>query len=242
MNPGTADERIAYGGDPNQFFDVYDAKGTPRGTAVMIHGGFWRSRWDLSNASNLCRGLSRAGYQVASLEYRRVGETGGGWPETFEDVVAGFHAAREKMGPAMKPVVAGHSAGGHLALRLAVATDAMAGVVALAPAAVLQLGFRLHLGSGATEEFLGGAPEAIPDVYEAACPSRHASCVRRILLHGSADDVVPLEVSEAFLAARAADAGRVELVRLEGVDHMELIDPESRTWPAVLAAFETLRG
>jgi hypothetical protein len=46
----------------------------------------------LTHASHACAALARAGLAVASLEYRRVGDSGGGWPSTFEDVIDGFTA------------------------------------------------------------------------------------------------------------------------------------------------------
>ena len=49
------------------------------------------------------------GIVTANLEYRRVGQPGGGWPGTYEDVVAALEAASEHLGRA--PVVVGHSAG-----------------------------------------------------------------------------------------------------------------------------------
>src|SRR4051794_40004016 len=92
--PIQADGRIAYGKDGNQFFDVWRPKGNPaRGAAVVIHGGFWRARYDLLHASHMSSALARGGVATASLEYRRVGNPGGGWPGTFEDIVAGFTAA-----------------------------------------------------------------------------------------------------------------------------------------------------
>ena len=86
----------------------------------MIHGGFWRSGYNLSHASHLCAKLAQHGIVVASLEYRRVGNVGGGWRGSYEDVLAAFDAAKCFLPKPEKFVVLGHSAGGHLALRLAV--------------------------------------------------------------------------------------------------------------------------
>jgi hypothetical protein len=93
LPPVSADERIAYGTEPNQFFDFLQSQEEGkefRGAIVMIHGGFWRVQYDLTHASHACAALARAGLAVASLEYRRVGDPGGGWPSTFEDVIDGF--------------------------------------------------------------------------------------------------------------------------------------------------------
>ncbi|MDP9268456.1 MAG: alpha/beta fold hydrolase [Acidobacteriota bacterium] len=244
--PIPADQRHAYGADVSQFFDLFLPASTPgskpRGFAVgfllMIHGGFWRARYDLTHASHLCAALSAAGIATASLEYRRVGKNdgsngnAGGWPASFDDVRAGLAAARQHF--AAPPVVVGHSAGGHLALRLAAATSAMKGVVALAPVADLQLAYDLHLSHDAVVGFLGGTPAEKPEAYAAADAARHASAIPRTLIHGTHDDVVPIALSQSFLAQRRADHGPVELVELADAGHLDLIDPQAPAFKIVL--------
>jgi len=231
LPPLPADRRVAYGADPDQFFDVFEVQGSRRGAAVMVHGGFWRARYDLAHASHLCAAVARQGIATASLEYRRVGN-GGGWPATLEDVIAGTRAAAAHLGSV--PVVLGHSAGGHLALRVASEPLEIRGVVALAPVADLRFCYDLHLSHDAVAEFLGATPAERPDLYDAACPSRHASSAVRILLHGADDIVVPIALSRAYLGARSGDAARPQLVELPGAGHFDLIDPESPAWPVVL--------
>jgi acetyl esterase/lipase len=199
----------------------------------MIHGGFWRPTYDLTHASHLCAALARTGISVASLEYRRAG-----WPATFKDVIAGFAAAVK----GIAPVVMGHSAGGHLALRLASEKLEIGGVVALAPVACVTLGYEENLGSGAVADFLGGKPDEIPDLYADADPVRHSSSVRRVLIHGTNDDVVPIANSRAYLEARREDPGGVRLAEVAGADHFDLIDPSSRAWAVVLANVKQMLG
>lgn len=232
--PVSADRRVAYGSDPNQFVDLWNAQGTRRGAAIMIHGGFWRARYDLAHAGHLCAALAQNGIATASLEYRRVGNPGGGWPGTFDDVVAGVRAATEFFGQA--PVVLGHSAGGHLALRVASEPLHIRGVVALAPVADLRLCFDLHLSNDAVVEFLGGTPAQVPATYDAACPALHAASIPRVLLHGAADDIVPLSMTRAYVAVRESDPGGVESLEIPADGHFDLIDPASAAWPVVLDA------
>jgi acetyl esterase/lipase len=87
-----------------------------------MDSGYWKAKYSLSYVSHVCAHLSTSlGVVVASLEYRRVGEDGGGYPGTFYDVAAGIAAsvrfARTELGwtDSVLPVL-GHSAGGHLAL------------------------------------------------------------------------------------------------------------------------------
>lgn len=237
LPPVCADERIAYGAEPNQFLDFWQpqAEGKElRGAIVMIHGGFWRARYDLTHASHACAALARAGMAVASLEYRRVGHLGGGWPNTFDDVIDGFKAACAHFDHSAHVVLLGHSAGGHLALRLAGEKHAMRGVIALSPVACLDLGYKLHLSHDAVSEFLGGGQEQTPAVYEAACPSRHALKTPAVVLHGALDETVPLSLSRCFLERRASDRENVRLVEIAGAQHMDLVDPESAAWATVL--------
>lgn len=237
LPPVAATRRVRYGDDPSQFFDFFDAAADiARGAAVMLHGGFWRARYDLAHVSHACAALAAAGIPTASLEYRRVGN-GGGWPASFGDIKAGFAAARKQLRDA--PVVLGHSAGGHLALRLAAATSAMRGVVALAPVADLRMAYDLNLSNGAVVEFLSHTPEESPAVYDEACASKHASPVRRVLVHGTADDTVPITLSQSFLAQRRADPGAVELLEFEG-GHFDVIDPASAAWKLVVQQVEKL--
>ncbi|MGE5110944.1 MAG: alpha/beta hydrolase family protein [Acidobacteriaceae bacterium] len=231
--PVPASERIRYGKEPSQFFDLFHTDKPVRGSAMMIHGGFWRARYDLQHASHLCAALAGQGIVVANLEYRRVGEPGGGWPGTYEDVLAGFDSVLKFLGEPL--AVLGHSAGGHLALRLA-ADRKPAGIIALAPVADLIQACKLNLSDGAVIEFLGDTPENAPDSYRNADAKTHSSAVRRFLIHGEEDDVVPISLSFSYLEARSADRPDVVLAKLSLADHFDLIDPETTS-----GAWETVR-
>ena len=224
-------ERIDYGNDENQFFELWRPENAT-GAAVMIHGGFWRAKYDLSHARPFCAALAARGVLTANLEYRRVGQPGGGWPGTFEDVVAGVKCASERMGRA--PIVIGHSAGGHLALLVASQAIPLRAVVALAPVADLRLAYELNLSNGAVREFLGATPESDVELYDRACPSRKASAVRRVLVHGTEDEVVPIAISRAYVAARKNDPEPPTLIEIPKATHMELIDPESPAGASVI--------
>jgi acetyl esterase/lipase len=201
----------------------------------MIHGGFWRSRFDLSHSANLCEGLTRAGFPTANIEYRRMGQAGGGWPGTLDDVLAAVQFARGHVQNAA--VVMGHSAGGHLALWLASELPDLAGVVALAPVASLKLGWERNLSNGAVRDFLGGSPDEVPERYASADPAERAARVERTLIHGTTDDIVPLELSRAYVTARSRDLNPPRLVELSGADHFTVIDPENPALYAALAAW-----
>jgi acetyl esterase/lipase len=216
---------IPYGGHASQFFDIWHPKETVRGFVVFVHGGFWRAKYDLTHANSFCAALAARGIITANLEYRRIGEAGGGWPGTFKDVIAGVRAAREHLGRV--PVVVGHSAGGHLALRLACEPIPLKAVIALAPVADLRRAYELNLSNGAVVEFLGGTPEAMPSRYDEACASSHVSSARRTIMHGTKDEDVPIEITRAFMQASQNDLERPTLVEMPEASHMDLINPES---------------
>ena len=215
-----------YGPHPDQVVDVYEASGTRRAVVAVIHGGFWRARYERDLMEPLCRDLAARGYEAWNVEYRRLG-AGGGWPATFEDVRAAVADAGSPF------VTVGHSAGGHLALWLAAERGA---TLAVAQAGVVDLNeaWRLGLSANVTAELLGGSPRDVPERYAAASPAARLPLgVAQLLVHGRRDDTVPVEMSRAY-AQRAREAGDdVELVETDE-GHFECLDPSSASWAAIL--------
>lgn len=235
--PVAATRRFTYSVDPNQFIDLFEAKQASSATLMFIHGGFWRAKYDLTHASHLCAALAQSGIDVLNVEYRRVGNSGGGWPGTFDDVKLALSNIRKRF-PGRTVIVSGHSAGGHLALRLACEQSKVAGVVALAPVAVLREAYELHLSNDAVVEFLGGTPDRLPSVYREACPSMHSLTAPATVIHGIEDDVVPISLSRNYVRARAQDSA--QLLELKATGHMDLIDPESPSFDTVAATIHDL--
>jgi acetyl esterase/lipase len=240
-----ADARIPYGEFASQFVDFrFPAAPGVGPLAVMIHGGFWRVKYDLLAAGHLCRALAGAGFATANMEYRRVGEPGGGWAldekcsGTLEDVSHAVQFARRQAarfrGDPRRTIVLGHSAGGHLALWLSGEIADLAGVVALAPVASLRLAWELRLGNAAVAEFLQGSPDEAPERYQAADPAGRPSAVPRILIHGTADEIVPIELSREYVRLRRCDPAPVKLVELPAGDHFDVVDPQSRFHETVI--------
>jgi acetyl esterase/lipase len=213
----------AYGPEPGQVYDVRRPAGAARGvTLVVIHGGFWRAQWDREHAAPEAQRLADLGFGVAVLEYRRVGMPGGGFPGTLEDVRRGLAAIAAD--PAFSgPIIAvGHSA------------------VSLGGCVDLTMTARLHAGSGAVQEFLGGGPDDLPDVYAMADPALLRPLARVALVHGTDDEDVPIAVSESYAAAMERAGTPVRLWRIEGGTHDGLIEPEAPEFTTVLEAIESL--
>lgn len=228
-----------YGSHPSQHAELFlpdDGAASAIATAVVIHGGFWRDRYDRHLMDGLCADLAERGWAAANLEYRRVGTDGGGWPATFDDVRAGIDVLTTIDGlPLDRIVTIGHSAGGHLALWSAAATGAVTGVVSLAGVTDLEKAHRLGLSSDATGSFLGGSPAEVPDRYAAASPIALLPLgVPVLLVHGDRDENVPVELSASFADAARAAGDDVDLVVRPGIDHFELIDPHGESWRIVL--------
>lgn len=243
------------------FSDWYVPAGPgPYPTAILIHGGYWRARYGLDLMDGLARDLAQRGIAVCNMEYRRVGNPGGGWPGTFDDAkrvtrILGISAPRLKLD--LKRVVAiGHSAGGHLAFWLAaqrfyaesLSTGRwepwpFAGVISLAGVLDLHLAYQLHLSNDAVVELLGATPEEAPERYAAASPAALLPLgVPQVVIHGDADVDVPLEVSQRYVAEAQAAGDPVRYLELPGVDHFDLIDPQSPAWAQTLTELERLIG
>jgi acetyl esterase/lipase len=252
MPPPPADARLHYGSDRLQFGDLRIPQGPgPHPSAIVIHGGFWRAKYNLEHAGHLCAALTRAGIATWSLEYRRIGNPGGGWPGTFKDVAMGADYLRNIAGGRNldlgKVISVGHSAGGHLALWLAarrriprgdvLASDNpvfLRGVITLAGVVDLRRGWELRLGDGAVQELMGGPPDKFAERYRTASPIELVPLgVTVRLLHGTEDAVVPIEISNGYQKAANRARDNARLVVLPGADHFGVIDPRSKDWPLV---------
>jgi acetyl esterase/lipase len=227
---------------------------------IFLHGGFWRAAYDRAHTGPIAAALAADGFAVCAPEYRRVGQPGGGWPGTFDDVAAAVHllpglaasATGGRTGVAGM-VLGGHSAGGHLALwaasrhRLPARSPSWSerpsavGVVGLAAVSELAVCYEQRLGRGAAGALMDGGPRDRPDRYAVGDPAVLLPVgVPVRLLHGTADENVPCQMSVDY-AARARAAGDViDCEILPGAGHFELIDPLSAEWPRVVAAFRDL--
>jgi acetyl esterase/lipase len=233
-----ADARVAYGSDQNQFVDLRLPKSKgPHPLAICIHGGYWRARYDLEYLGHLCAALTATGLATANVEYRRVGNPGGGWPATFSDIRSAYQLLMQKAKQyhfdAQRVIVLGHSAGAQLALCLAAHEGGLTGTISLAGVIDLQLAYELHLSNNAVVEFLGGTPTEVADHYREADPMKLAIRGRQYVVHGVADDVVPPSLSKDYASAKLKDKEDVRLMMIPGAGHFEIVDPRSDAWATV---------
>ncbi|HYH24342.1 MAG TPA: alpha/beta hydrolase [Blastococcus sp.] len=230
------DEVLRYGPGEQQVADVRFgvAPAADRPLLVLVHGGFWRPEYDRAHVGPMAEALAEAGWSTVTPEYRRVP----GRPDlTVGDVAAAVRAVGEEPRLAGRFLLAGHSAGGHLVLHAAATLrppHAPDGVLALAPVADLRMAQALDLDGDAVTAFLGADAGTRPDLDPARLPAPPCPVV---VLHGTDDGIVPLEVSESYVRAHP----RAALVPVPS-GHFAPIDPRSAAWPAVLGALEDLAG
>lgn len=236
---------ISYGPDPSQF-GVLSIPSSLAGLApvvVLIHGGFWRATYDLHLMDDLADDLAGRGFAAWNVEYRRVGQPGGGWPGTLADAAAAVDAPAElataQSIDLRRVAVVGHSAGGHLALWSAGRELLPPGapghgprvvpamVIGLGPVGDLRAAQRLRLSDDATGELLGGPPTTFPDRYDVATP-RIPTTVTGIVVRGTDDDIVPADCTIPPAATH------LEVIDVPGDDHFDLIDPTSASWASVV--------
>lgn len=233
-----ADVREPYGEDANQFMDLrLPESPSPHALAIVIHGGYWREKYDLEYAGHLCAALTGKGIVTANFEYRRVGNIGGGWPGTFADVRAAYQCLMQNAGrynfDLKRVAVIGHSAGAQLALCLAAHEAAIKSVISLAGVVDLQQAYWLHLSNDAVVEFLGGTPSAAEDHYRDADPMKLRIGIRQWILHGAMDVDVPPSLSRGYMAIKTKAREDVQLLEIAGAGHFDLVDPRSAAWKEV---------
>jgi acetyl esterase/lipase len=262
--PGT--RQIEYGKDRLQFGELrVPATKGPHPVAIVIHGGCWLAQLGtldpravaVDNMRPMAAALTEAGIATWNVEYRRLGNAGGGWPGTFQDVAraADFIRTLAKANDLdlTRVVAIGHSAGGHLAMWLAARTRlpktselytndplTLSGVVDLDGPPDLKATIAVQqpiCGSPVITSLMGGSPDEQPERYRTASPIQMLPLgVQQEFFAGRmfAAQVVPYEAA----ARQAGDTLRTTLLAEAG--HFVFIDPQSEVWPQVLAAVQRL--
>jgi acetyl esterase/lipase len=256
-----ADHRIHYGAGPCQFGDLWLPQTRPGSLlplVVFYHGGWWKSQYDLGYAGYLCAALKQEGIASWSVEYRRVGVTGGGWPATFQDAGAGydFAATLAKNYPLdlTRVVTMGHSAGAHLAFWVAGRHHIdpgseiyeprpqvpLHGAISLAGAVDLRLTidlsgyFTFAHDKHEVYALMGGSPLDLPDRYKAGNPGDLLPFhLPQFLLQGTADDQIPPELPSRWVDRSRHLGDTATVTMISSADHFDLLDPESRAWGVV---------
>lgn len=250
---------ISYGPDESHRGDLHLPASAPKAIVALLHGGFWRMPYGREETGAIARDLAARGYAVWNLEYRRLGAPGGGWPGTFDDVADGLDHLAVLAGDVagldpQRVIVAGHSAGGHLALWSAARGGAAPGlrrpsrvrpIAAAGLAAITDVAdmFASGAGGGAAAELLGGSPDARPERYATASPLMVLPLgVPQLIVHGTGDTAVPIATARRYASAAGAAGDDVEFVELPHADHMDPTDPASEAHAALVRWLERIAG
>jgi dipeptidyl aminopeptidase/acylaminoacyl peptidase len=211
VTPSAPASTVSYGPHHEQVADLWLPDGPgPHPGVVLVHGGCWRAEYRRDLENRVAADLAARGLAVWNVEYRRL-DCDGDWPVPLDDVVAAATALPEEI-DRERVALAGHSAGGHLAL-LAAGRVRVRGVLAQAPVCDLPLAAQLGACSGAVQRLLEqGAPSPIDE----------PPAVETLLVHGDADEHVSVELSRRY-----ANGGHAVYVELVGCGHMEHLDPAS---------------
>ena len=238
-----ADEQFSYGDDPLQ--TIYTWHGRLSANAmyadkalIFIHGGCWLNAYGYEHAKGMYHALAELGMGVYVTEYRRVGDEGGGWPGSLDDVTQAISTALKRIeneGRYTNIYIAGHSAGGHLALLAAQRLSSSSlnlsradikRIIGLAAITDIQSYAMGHNScQSATAKFMNGTPEDVPTAYQRATPRPTHGSLPITLLQGDADSIVP--------ARHAVLSGTNQKIIKNG-GHFDWLHPESTSFDALL--------
>lgn len=219
--------------------------------AVVIHGGCRTKGFaTLRNTSPVATALAAKGVATWNIEYRQVGDAGGGWPGTFLDWGAAVDHLRvlsQKYPIDLARVaVVGHSAGAHAALwaggrghlpkeseitaaePLPVqAVFAIDGPVDLASLVGPDAGI---CGKPVIAPLMGGTPSEKPERYAHASPQKMLPLGPRQFLIGSA--LLTPAMAQAYSKIAKAKGDRVQFLSID-TGHFEVIAPGRDEWNSV---------
>lgn len=238
-----ADEQFGYGDDPLQTIYTWHGRSSTNGmyadkALIFIHGGCWLNAYGYEHAKGMYHALAELGMGVYVTEYRRVGDEGGGWPGSLDDVTQAISTALKRIeneGRYTNIYIAGHSAGGHLALLAAQRLSSSSlnlsranikRIIGLAAITDIQSYAMGHNScQSATAKFMNGMPEDVPTAYQRATPRPTHGSLPITLLQGDADSIVP--------ARHAVLSGTNQKIIKNG-GHFDWLHPESTSFDALL--------
>lgn len=243
----------AYGTDPLQFGELRLPPGRgPFPVAIIIHGGcFTKGFATLSYMAPIASALRHQGIATWNIEYREVGDVGGGWPGSFEDWAAATDHVRSlaKRYPLdlSRVVAVGHSAGASAALWIAgretlprsseirggdplrlIATFAIDGPADLA-AWIGEDARICHMPVIAP--LFGGAPAQVPEHYAQGNPlSLLPLKVPQVLI---ASSVLTESDAATFKTQATAKGDTVTVLTLQDAGHFDMLAPADASWSQI---------
>lgn len=254
----TPDHVLHYGESRSQFGHLRLPMGSePAPVVIVIHGGCWTSEFGLEGTSALSAELTKLGFATWNVEYRRIGQRGGRWPGTFEDVAAAADYLRVIAGSHpldLDNVIAvGHSAGGQMALWLAARKRQppespgarnpipIHGVVALAAVTDLVIGERANVCGSSIRNLMRGSAKRFPERYALSSPASLLPLrVPQVLVHGAMDGIVPPIYSSAYVTLARRFGDSANYVEIVDAGHFNVVAPQSTAWTEIVRAITEL--
>jgi acetyl esterase/lipase len=257
------DATSSYGPDANQFGELRLPDGPgPHPVVVLVHGGCFKAAYaTLRDLAPIGDALKQQGIATWNIEYRRLGQPGGGWPGTYHDVAAATDhlrtLARHYHLDLRRVVFVGHSAGGHLALWAAARArvpeeSAIASRRPLRPLGAIDLAGPFDLREnianyhGECDDpvitlMMGGTPDEVPEHYRAASAGALLPLgVPHVLIWGEHESFMPRPLAMAYVE-RARAAGDDAMLRIvPGAGHFEIASPHTPAWPILLSDIRRL--
>ena len=226
-----AASNIAYADSILQRIYYWPAEVKTQSALIFIHGGCWLNAYDYTHARGLFTALAKQGVATFAVEYRRTGDAGGGWPGTLSDIQQALPAVKQWLNNRSLgdvPVyLAGHSAGGHLALLAAQSlmfpVEKVIGLAAITDPATYANG--ANSCQTATPQFFSGTPEELAGAYAAATPDVANIKAPVVLLQGDADTIVP--VTQSQLAGS-------DVIISEGAGHFDWLHSKTPAYQLLL--------
>jgi acetyl esterase/lipase len=242
-----SDLRFYYGNDKSQFADLYIPNGKgPFPVVIGIHGGWWRSEYDLSTHSHLCNWFKDHGIAAWNIEYRRVNKHRSAWPFCGEDIIkainyldilgSNFNLDLENC------CIIGFSAGSQLATWVThkysadnnIINITIKKTISLAGAVDLDMCDKLQLSNYSVRDFFGIDFKPSIKLLAQACPSHLGrSTVPIHIFHGLFDTSIPACVSKSYFQKLVNNNSNCELKIFTNATHFQLIDPNSPYWPDI---------
>jgi len=240
-------DRMQWGAEEWQFADLYmpdDPSPYQKGPGIpcvmLIHGGFWKTKWTSELMKPIAEDLAEAGVAAWNIEFKGWSEGDEGvWMDTLSDVMRAWGQLALLPGiDVTRSMVMGHSAGGHLALLLASKAERKPWLaIAQAPLTDLVIADRAQLSDegDAVRKWIGCSPEEDPTLWSQLNPVDHSPVAPVLLIHGEKDVDVPKEQSETYARVMSAKGTDVQKLWLPG-DHYSIIDVASDDWLVELDA------
>lgn len=246
-------KNIAYGSLPRQKLDVYQpdpasSNGTDPGYPVLvyIYGGVWNSG-DKELYAPVAQRLLPGGMIVVVPDYRIYPE--GKYREQTDDVAAALSWVLENIrdygGDPARVVLGGQSAGAHLSAlalldeqwlaKYGHSSAEVCGYYGISGVYDINAQMDYERSKGGTAPIMTAVMEG-PDNFTAASPATYvrSGLPPMLLIHGDADETVPISMSENFQAKLESIGATSEFVTYPGAGHSGLLFDALASDPARL--------